>query len=677
MMSLAISWVLWVSLLSAQERPLAQLPYTPALDQQFMDRTADSCVDFYRYACGNWNKLNPIPADQARWNVYSKMQDENSRFLWGLLEQLAQPSAERNANQQKIGDYFQACMDEAAVEKAGAAPLEKRMQEIAAVRTPEQFAALVGRLQLATRGNEMLFGFSSNQDFADSIRVIAFADAGGLGLPDRDYYVKTDAKSVETRAKYLAHVQKMLELAGDRPAAAKREAATVMAIETLLAKASLERADRRDPYKLFHKYTREQLVALAPVFHWSEFLSAVGMPALAEFNVTEPAFYKELNALLKSRPMADWKSYLRWHVVHAGARNLSAAFVQADFDFYFRHLRGVEAMKPRWKRCVENVDRDLGEALGQEFVGRTFSPEIKARALAMTREIQKAMEEDIRTLPWMGEETKKQALAKLHGIVDKIGYPDRWRDYSTLDIVRGDFPGNVSRAAVFESRRQLAKIGKPVDRGEWMMTPVTVDAYYDPQMNDINFPAAVLEPPLFDTRLEDAPNYGQTGATIGHELTHGFDDEGQQYDAKGNLRDWWTKTDAAEFEKRASCISDQYSHYTVIDDIHINGKLTLGEDTADLGGTLLAYMAWKNETRGQNLKSIDGMTPDQRFFVAMAQWACGYERPENKRLNAVTNPHSPDEYRINGVVVNMPQFAPAFGCKVGQPMVKEPVCRVW
>ena len=665
------------SLSAQQERPLTALPYTPSLHTEFMDRSVEPCVDFYRYSCGNWNKLNPIPSDQARWDVYAKLHDENLRFLWGLLEEAARPTPGRNASQQKIGDYFGACMDEAAVEKAGARPLRRSLDEIAALRSTAEIAPLVSRLQLEIRGEGMLFGFGSNQDFADSSRVIAFADAGGLGLPDRDHYLKTDAKSQETRAQYAEHVAKMLELLGDSPAAAKKSAEIVLAMETALAQASLTRVERRDPYKLFHKFTRNQLTALTPAFRWSEHLVAAGVPALSEFNVTQPEFYKALNELLQSRPLDDWKVYLRWHLVHAKARYLSAPFERADFEFYSRTLRGVKEMKPRWKRCVEYVDRDLGEALGQEFVRRTFGPDVKARALGMTREIQRAMEEDLHQLTWMGEETRKQALAKLHAMVDKIGYPDKWRDYSTLEIARGDFAGNVDRATIFESKRELAKIGKPLDRGEWHMTPPTVNAYYDQQMNDINFPAGVLQPPLFDAKLDDAPNYGNTGGTIGHELTHGFDDEGRQFDAQGNLKDWWTRNDGAEFEKRAACVSDQYSQYTVVDDIKINGKLTLGEDVADLGGELLAYMAWKHATRGLDLKPIDGLTPEQRFFVGFAQWACGDERIESKRLNAITNPHSPDEYRINGVVSNLPEFKNAFACKAGQPMVREKVCRVW
>ena len=482
---------------------------------------------------------------------------------------------------------------------------------------------------------------------------------------------------METRAKYLAHVAQMFELLGDSPSAAQSEAQTVMEIETSLAKSSLTRVERRDPYKLFHKMTRAQLAALTPAFDWNAYLAAWGAGTLSEFNVTEPAFFQQVEALLASRSLDDWKTYLRWHVAHADAPYLATPFVTANYDFYSAYLRGTKQLPPRWKRCVQYTDRNLGEALGQVFVQKTFTADTKARTLAMTKEIQKAMEQEIENLTWMGPETKKLALEKLHGMVDKIGYPDKWRDYSTLEIRRGDFLGNVERSAEFESRRDLAKIGKPVDRGEWQMSPPTVNAYYDPQMNDINFPAGVLQPPLYDPKMDDAPNYGNTGATIGHELTHGFDDEGRQFDAQGNLKDWWTKKDGEEFVSRAACVVDQYAGYTVIDNIKINSKLTEGEDVADLGGTLLAYIAWKSATRGQQLHPIDGLTPDQRFFVGMAQWACGDERPESKRVNAMTNPHSPNEYRINGVVSNMPEFSKAFACKPGQPMVRANACRVW
>jgi endothelin-converting enzyme/putative endopeptidase len=642
-----------------------------------MDRSVEPCTDFYHYACGTWIKKNPIPADQARWDVYGKLAEENQRFLWGILEEASKPAPARSVVETEIGDYFHACMDEAAVEKAGAAPLKPELEQIAALKSIGELPALLGRLHLGIAGDHMLFGFGSNQDYADSSQVIAFANAGGLGLPDRDYYTKTDAKSQETRQKYVEHMQKIFELLGEEPRLAGAHARTVMSIETALAKSSLTLVDKRDPYKLFHKLTRAQLQALTPAFQWDVYLKTSNAPDSPVVNVTEPAFYKELQAQLKSRSLAEWKTYLRWHLVLAKARTLSSSFVQANFDFYSKYLRGVRQMQPRWKRCVQRVDADLGEALGQVFVEKTFGQDTKQRAVVMTKEIEEAMESEIQQLPWMSGDTKKRALEKLHAVLNKIGYPEKWRDYSSIKIARDDYFGNVERATEFESRRELAKIGKPVDRLEWQMTPPTVNAYYDPQMNDINFPAGVLQPPLFDPKLDDAPNYGNTGATIGHELTHGFDDEGRQFDAKGDLKDWWAKTDAPEFEQRAKCVSDQYSQYTVVDDIKINGKLTLGEDVADLGGTLLAYLAWKDATKGQHLQEIDGLTPDQRFFVGMAQWACGDERPESKRLNALTNPHSPNQYRINGVVSNMPEFGRAFSCRVGQPMVRTQPCKVW
>src|SRR5215472_9307052 len=660
---------------TASETPLRALPYSPTLDVTAMDRSVDPCTDFYRYSCGGWIKKNPIPPDQARWDVYAKLTEDNLRFLWGMLEEASKPSAGRSAVEAQIGDYFYSCMDEGAVEKAEAAPLRPGLDQIAALKSVGDLPALVARLHLD--GGTMMFDFGSSQDYGDSSRVIAFANAGGLGLPDRDYYVKTDAKSQETRQKYLEHVQKMLELLGEPVEKAKADAQTVMDIESALAKASLTRVELRDPQKLFHRMPVAQLQAMTPSFKWNAYLAEAKVPDASVVNVTEPAFYKELQALLKARPVADWQTYLRWHLVHSYAPYLSSPFVNANFDFYSKHLRGLEQLPPRWKRCVRQVDRDLGEALGQVFVAQTFSADTKARTQLMTKQVEDAMESEIKQLPWMSEATRQRALEKLHAVVNKIGYPEKWRDYSSVKIARDDYFGNVLRTIAFESRRQLDKIGKPVDRTEWMMTPPTVNAYYDPQMNDINFPAGVLQPPLYDPRTDDALNYGDTGATIGHELTHGFDDEGRQFDAKGNLKNWWTKTDAQSFEKAAKCVSDEYSGFTIVDNVKINGKLTLGEDLADLGGTWLAYLAWKEATKGQNLQPADGLTPDQRFFVGMAQWACGDERPESKRLNAITNPHSPLEFRINGVVSNMPEFGKAFSCKPGQPMVRAQACKVW
>jgi putative endopeptidase len=668
---------LLASLACAQDTPLTSLPYSPSLDLSSMNRAVDPCTDFYQYACGSWIKNNPIPPDQARWNVYSKLATENQRFLWGILEQAAKPSPTRNQVETEIGDYFNACMDEAARDKSGAAPLQAELAKIAAVKSLEDLASFLARTHLTSAGSQFLFGFSSGQDFADSTRVIAFLGAGGLGLPDRDYYTKTDPKSVEIRERYLDHIQKMLALAGEPSTQAQTDAKTVMSIETALAKASLTRVEQRDPHKLFHPYTLAKLQQLTPAFPWKNYFATIDLARVPPLNVTEPAFFTEVETQLKTRSLDDWKTYLRWHLTHAKAPLLSSAFVTANFDFYNHYLRGVQTMQPLWKRCVARVDDDLGEALGQEFVAKTFGPDTKARTVQMTKEIELAMQSEIETLPWMGPATKKRALEKLHAVANKIGYPDHWRDYSSIKILRDDYYGNVERATTFENRRQLAKIGKPLDRTEWQMTPPTVNAYYDAQMNDINFPAGVLQPPLYDPKMDDAPNYGNTGATIGHELTHGFDDEGRQFDAKGNLKDWWTMQDAQEFAKRAACVSDEYSTFTVIDDIKINGKLTLGEDAADLGGTLLAYIAWKEATKNQTLQPIDGLTPDQRFFVGMAQWACGDERVESKRANAITNPHSPEEYRINGVVSNMPEFGKAFACRSGQPMVRAQQCKIW
>ncbi len=658
------------------EKPLTALPYTPSLDVPSMDKTVDPCVDFYQYSCGGWRKNNPIPGDQAAWSVYGKLHEDNQRFLWGVLQELSTKTSGRTPTEQKIGDYFGACMNEPAIEKLGAKPLQPALDEIAALKSKQELAALVAAEHL--RGDQgSLFNFGSDQDFADSSQVIAFAGAGGLGLPDRDYYTKTDAKSEEIRQKYLAHMAKMFQLLGDPADKAKQQAATVLKLETGLAQASLTRVQQRDPHNLFHKMDRKQVQALTPDFNWDAYLKVAGIGDVQTFNVTEPKFYQALNQQIQSNSLDDLKTYLRWHAARSAAQYLSTPFVQENFDFYRHTLRGVQQIQPRWKRCVGWVDRQLGEALGQEFVKRAFSDDMKKRTMEMTKLIEQAMQDDLEQLTWMSPETKKQALEKLHSVVNKVGYPDKWRDYSSVTIKPDDFLGNVQRASNFESHRQLGKIGKPLDRGEWGMTPPTVNAYYNPQMNDINFPAGVLEPPLYDIKIDDAPNYGNTGSTIGHELTHGFDDEGRQFDAKGNLRDWWTKEDGEQFEKRAQCVVDQYAQYTIVDDIKINSKLTEGEDVADLGGTILAYVAWKAATKGQTLENREGFTPDQRFFIGLAQWACENERDENLRVNAVTNPHSPGKYRINGVVINMPEFQQAFSCKAGQPMARENRCRVW
>ena len=667
----ALAFVSFLSIASAQQP--AATNYTPALDVTAMDRTIDPCVDFFAYSCGGGIKKNPIPPDQSSWDTYSKMQDENLVQLRSILEAASAADANRKPVDQKIGDYYASCTDEKAIDAKGVDPLKPSLEQIAKISSKAQIADVAA----AMISDGVLFRFESTQDPHAADQVIANADQGGLGLPDRDYYLKDDAKSVELRKGYLAHVQKMFELLGDKPETAAAEAQTVMNIETGLAKGSMTRVERRDPKALDHKMTSAEFEKIAPAFQWQVYFAKVGMLSLASLNVSSPGFFKTMSETLEKESLADWKTYLRWHLVHSDASHLSAPFLNENFAFYGKTLRGQEVLQARWKRCTEAVDGYLGEALGQAYVEKYFSPEAKQRAQKIVKEIETAMEQDINSLPWMSAATKQQALAKLHGMANKIGYPDKWRDYSKLEIVRGDELGNVERARKFEFDRQLAKIGKPVDRGEWGMTPPTVNAYYDPQMNDINFPAGVLQPPAFDPKSDAAPNYGDTGGTVGHELTHGFDDEGRQFDAQGNLRDWWTADDGKEFEKRASCISDQYSTYTIVDDVKINGKLTLGEDVADLGGLLLAYMAWKADTTGQTLAPIDELTPDQRFFVGYGQSWCGQSRDETKRLRATVDPHSPEKYRTNGVVSNMPQFQEAFHCKAGSPMVNQNQCRVW
>jgi len=658
--------------------PLARLPYTPVLDVGSMDRTADPCVDFFQYTCGGWQKNNPIPADQSRWDVYSKMEQDNRRVLWGILDRLATQTAGRTVSQQKIGDAFAACTDEALTQKLGAQPMKPELDLIAGMKAKKDLPAVLAALQLNSGDDGLFFSFGSSQDYADSSRVIAFANQGGLGLPERDYYFKTDAKSKELRDKYVAHVARMFQLMGDGAADAKAHADTVMSMETALAKGSMTAVELRDPRKLFHPATERKLQALTPAFDWKSYLAGMGVAGNDRFNVSQPRFFQTLDFQLRMRKLDEIKTYLRWHVAHVSAPFLSKPFVDENFDFYRRTLRGVTEVAPLWQRCVVLVDNQIGEALGQEFVKENFSPELKAKTQHMTQQIQAAMESEIKGLDWMGPQTKAKALEKLHGMVNKIGYPDKWRDYSALEIRRDDLLGNVQRGDAFEARRQLAKIGKPVDHNEWGMTPPTVNAYYDPQMNDINFPAGVLQPPLFDAKLDDAPNYGNTGGTIGHELTHGFDDEGRQFDAKGNLKNWWTKKDSDEFDKRTTCLTDQYGKYIVVDDVHINSKLTLGEDLADFGGLVLALIAYRAEAAAHPAPaSLDGFTPDQRFFIGMAQWACSNERPEQLRLNAATNPHSPNRYRVNGLVANFKEFEQAFACKPGQPMAPVKRCQVW
>ncbi|HEV2578571.1 MAG TPA: M13 family metallopeptidase [Acidobacteriaceae bacterium] len=656
-------------------QPLQQMPYSPSLDLTSMDRSADPCVDFYKFSCGGWMKNNPIPADQASWSVYAKLANENQQFLWGILEEDAK-ATNRTAVQQKVGDYFEACMNTAAIDAAGIKPVEPGFAHIDSLNTREELVAAITPLHHLEPGS-YFFNSGTSQDAVDSSLMIAELGAGGLGLPDRDYYLKTDPRSVKLREQYLAYVQQMLVLSGESADKAKTDADAIMRIETALAKASLTRVERRDPHKTYHPMTLAELSQIAPAIDWQNYFRVQGAANIPKLNVSQPEFMKAVQAELTNEPLDALKAYLRFHLISATAPMLAHNIEQVNFDFYSKTLRGVAVEPPRWKTCVRAVDRNLGEALGQEFVARTFSPQMKQQTQLMTEQIETAMGEEIKGLDWMSPETKAEALRKLHAIRNKIGYPATWRDYTALEVKRDDYFGDAVRASRFEDVREWNKLGKPVDLNEWGMTPPTVNAYFNPQMNDINFPAGVLQPPLYDPKLDDAPNYGNTGSTIGHELTHAFDDEGRQFDAKGNLRDWWTPADAAGFETRINCIRDQYAGYVVVDDQHINSKLTSGEDVADLGGTLLAYIAWKKQTEGKPLHNLDGFTPDQRYFIGMAQWACENTRPEDLRLRTATDPHSPGFARVNGVVANMPEFQKAFSCKVGQPMVHTPTCKVW
>jgi endothelin-converting enzyme/putative endopeptidase len=670
---LAIALIAFPALAHAAEAPAK----VPGFDPTALDRATPACTDFYQFACGGWLARSPVPPDRARWGRFDELAERNQMALRAILDKVSASDPKRDPVDQKIGDQYAACMDEAAIDAKGIAPLKAELDRIAALKSKAEIAAALARLH--TGGVNAAFRYGSIPDFKDADSVIAGADQGGLGLPDRDYYLKDDPKSADMRAKYLAHVQKMLELSGETPAAAAADARAIMDLETALAKVSLERAKRRDPANMYHKMKVADLQALAPGLDWKAYLAAAGGPAIAELNVTVPDFFKGLNAQLEAAPLDTWKAYLRWHLLHEDASLLPAAFVNEDFAFYGQTLTGAKELRPRWKRCVALVDGEMGEALGRRYVEATFGAEGKERTSKMVAALESALERDIKTLPWMTETTKTQALGKLHAVANKIGYPDKWRDYSSLRIARGDALGNELRAEAFEVRRDLGKIGTRLDRTEWSMSPPTVNAYYNPLQNNINFPAGILQPPFYDNAMDDAVNFGGIGAVIGHELTHGFDDSGRKFAANGDMSDWWTEEDAKEFEKRAGCVSDQYAAFTVAGDVHLNGKLTLGENTADNGGVRIAYMALMQTLADAARKPalIDGFTPEQRLFLGWGQIWCQNETEESARMRATVDPHSPGRYRVNGVVSNMPEFQQAFGCKAGDAMVRENVCRVW
>ena len=651
----------------------------PGMDKSLLDTAADPCVDFYQYACGNWKKLHPIPSDSPYSDQFYNLDQYNRQLLHGILEKAAPDDPGRDANTKKIGDYYASCLDEAAVDKKGLDVLKPELDRINALTSKDQLSELLGHYQLINVN--AFLGFGSQQDFKDATRNIAVVNQNGLGLPEKDYYLRTGAKDEEIRKQYVQHVTNILKLLSTSDAQAASDAAAIMKLETALAKVSLDVTSQRDPHNVYHMMPVKNLQALTPTLNWERFSSSMGAPAFSELNVAEPDFFKGMNQVIADTDLPTIKTYLRWQLVNSLAGTILPKAVDDEkFDFGGRKLVGIPEQEPRWKRCVRSTDNALSEALGKAYVDQQFPAASKEKALQMIHDIESAMDRDIDSLDWMSATTKTRAKEKLHMVANKVGYPDAWRDYSKLEIVRGDAFGNNLRATEFESRRQLAKIGTTVDRQEWLTSTPTVNAFYNPSMNDINFPAGVLQPAFFDATQSDALNYGHIGLFMGHEITHGFDDEGRQFDGHGNLEDWWTKEDNDKFNQKAQCIVDEYAQFSV-GDTKLNGKLTLGENTADNGGMRLAYMAFlaraaQNST-DLNSKSADGYTPVQQFFLGFAQDWCSEWRPELERLVATTDPHSPDRFRANGVLVNTPEFGKAFGCKVGQPMAPAKSCRVW
>jgi len=640
-----------------------------------IDKSADPCQDFYQYACGNWLKSAEIPADQTSWSSFVEIRERNAVILREILEKSSAPDAGRDAIAQKIGDYYGSCVDEKAVDAKGVTPLKPELERIAKTKDKAKLIDAIARVQML--GPNPLFSFYSSSDLHSANDVIAYIDQGGLSLPDRDYYLKDDPKMVAARKSFVEYATQLFTLTGQSPKQAEDSAQSVLRIETALAKASLDRTARRDPKTRDHKMTLAEAEALAPNFHLDRFFAAMDTPKFSALNVSNPDFFKQVNSVLDTESLESLRTYVSWHLLDGSASWLSQPFVDAEFKMQ-KALTGQSEIKPRWRRCVTATDGALGEALGQRYVEQAFGADGKQRMLKMVDALEKSLDQDIHTLPWMTEETKKEAKVKLDAIRNKIGYPDVWRDYSSLKVVRGDLLGNFQRANEFEARRQIAKIGKPLDRNEWGMTPPTVNAYYNQSRNEIVFPAGILQAPFFDKQADDATNFGGIGIVIGHELTHGFDDQGRKFDPQGNLRDWWTAEDGTEFEKRASCIADEYGSFVVVDDLKLNGKLTLGENTADNGGARIALMALQQMMAGgASAQTGSEYSPEQRFFLGYGRAWCEKRRPEFSRMLVSVDPHSPGRFRVNGVVQNMPEFQKAFNCKAGQPMVKENACRVW
>jgi putative endopeptidase len=647
-------------------------------DVSNMDTSVAACENFFQYANGGWVKKNPIPAAYASWGRFNELADRNQEQLRQILEDAARNKATKGSNEQKIGDYYASCMDEAGIETAGLSTLMPQLKRIDGINSNASFQLEVAELH--STGVRVLFRFGSAQDFKQSTQVIGQLGQGGLGLPDRDYYTKTDDKSKELRDKYSSHIAKMLALSGEDPSTAQAHAQTVLAIETKLAEASMTRVEQRNPENIYHKTRIADLKALAPNFEWATYFKTIGLQSTGDINVAQPNFFKSLNDQLTAISLSDWKVYLRWHLLNSRAAALPKAFVEEDFDFSGRTLTGAKELQPRWKRCVAATDRALGEALGQVYVQKHFTPAAKARAVEMVGNLIAALRDDLTTLSWMSDATRKRATAKLEAFTRKIGYPDKWRDYSAMKVERASYLVNVTSAQRFESNRQLAKIARPVDRTEWGMSPPTVNAYYNPSMNEIVFPAGILQSPFYDPQADDAINYGGIGGVIGHEMSHGFDDTGARFDAEGNLVNWWTEDDLKSFKARAQCVIDQFSGFEAQPGLLENGNLVVGESIGDLGGLTLAYAAFKKSMEGKPRPAdIDGFTPEQRFFLGWAQVWASNERPEFERLMVATNPHPIARFRVIGPLSNMPAFAEAYQCKAGDAMVRPPEkrCQIW
>ena len=656
------------------------------------DKSVDPCSDFFQYACSKWTRANPIPADQATSGTFNKLFIWNVAAVRSTLEEAAQATS-RTPVEQKAGDYYASCMDEAAIDKAGVTPLKGELDRIAALRDkaglPEVVASIHQMIRPANLNfidaqyQGVLFGVYGQPDFDDARMGLAALDQSGMAMPSRDFYLKDDAKSKEIREAYVKHVAKMLELSGEPQTVAAGDANAVLTMETALANAAMEIVKRRDPKNLDNKMTLAEVQALTPSFDWSRYFAAMHAPASPHYLVLAPDFFRGVEKLVVAEPVEHWRAYLRFSLLHFLASSLSQPFVDENFDFFGRHLSGSQQNQPRWRRCSLYADADLGEAVGQAYVKKFFPPENKERMVTMVKAIEKALHEDIDAATWMSPETKKRAHAKLAAQVDKIAYPDHWRDYTALSIKRDDFLGNVTRSARFEIEHRMAKFGKPTDRAEWLMTPPTVNAYEDGQANTINFPAGILQPPFFDATLGDAVNYGAIGAVIGHEITHGFDDQGRKFDGDGNLRDWWTPADAASYDERDKCIQDQYTQDVpeAGPGVKQDGKLSAGEDTADNGGVRLTLAALdgtlKSQGKGLDGPAGNGLTEAQSFFLSYANVWCGEYRPEAARTAVMSQGHSLNRYRVNNVLSNMSEFARAFGCHAGQPMVRENACRVW